>query len=173
MLILVAVTSCSNDESNLDPHSIVSVKLKGASEDTKQLLLDIEQVQLLVGDNEFDASSWLTLNTINTGVQNVSKFAEGTELLLVDNTVIPSGEIRKIKLVLGVNNTIIIDNKTTQLVSYNDELASSNVIKTTLGANNTYEFIMEFEVDNSVIIANDTMEFRPEMNTMMRHINRF
>ena len=166
------VTSCSNDESDFDPHSIVSVKLKGASEDTKQLLLDIEQVQLLVGDNEFDANSWLTLNTINTGVQNVSQFAEGTELLLVDNTVIPSGEIKKIKLVLGVNNTIIMDNKILQLVSYNDELASSNIVKTTLGANNVYEFIMEFEVDNSIFMANNEIEFRPEMNTMMRHINR-
>ncbi|WP_156033020.1 DUF4382 domain-containing protein [Sediminibacter sp. Hel_I_10] len=172
LFILVMLSSCSNDSEGLnDSQSVVSVKLKSASEDTNRLMLDIESVKLMIGDNEFDANSWLPLATINRGVQNLSQYNEGAELVLVENALVPAGKIKKIKLILGDNNVIVIDNVTKKLVAQDGEIAPSNIVSTTLAANKSYEFILEFEADNSVVIANDDINFRPEMNTLMRHLN--
>ncbi len=168
--ILVLATSCSKEDSHNEQGAMVSVKIKGASDDVSQILLDIEEVQLLVGDNEFDSNSWISLDMATTGIYNLSQYADESELLLVDNTLIAAGQIKKIKLILGVENSIMINNEKKNLVSYNTELASSNIVSTTLQANKGYEFVMEFEADNSIIMSESEIGFEPEMNTMMRHI---
>lgn len=169
--ILAMVTSCSKDE--LDNHfdqTAITVKLKGADDNLQNLLIDIQEVQLLVGTDENAPSDWVSLNILSKGVFNVSHLNSDNELLLVDAMTIPSGNVQKIKLVLGQDNAIIIHNQSQPLKSDIAELASSNIIAKTLLSNKSYEFTLEFESDNSIIMNNDkSINFVPRMNTLIRH----
>jgi len=168
--ILFFATSCSKEESGMEQGAIVSVKIKGASKDVNQIILDIEEVQLLMESSQ-NESFWLPLETINKGKHNISKYGGNNELRLVNSSLVSSGQVQKIKLVLGVDNAIIIDGNLKHFDNYRDDLEISNLVPTTLGVNKSYEFTMEIEADNSVVIIENNLEFVPEMNTMMRHIN--
>ena len=170
ILCILFFASCSKEETGIEQGSLVSVKIKGASEDVNQVILDIEEVQLLVGANE-ESAKWLSLETTNTGVNNISNFSQGNELILVNSTLVASEKIQKIKLVLGTDNAIILNDETRSFANYEEAAEISNIVPTTLGANKAYEFTLEIKADNSFVIIENNIQFVPEMNTMMRHVN--
>ncbi|MEM6514580.1 MAG: DUF4382 domain-containing protein [Bacteroidota bacterium] len=163
-------TSCSKEESTLEQGSIVSVKINGASEDLNQIILNIEEVQLLIGSTN-DVANWVSLETINTGLQNISNYNHENQLTLVNSALIEAGKVQKIKLVLGDDNAAIVNGVKKTFENYSEALEISNLVPTTLDANKGYEFTMEIEADNSISISGNEITFTPEMNTMMRHLN--
>jgi len=169
--MLIFFASCSKDELEIDSQqTAITVKLKGAQDNLQNLLIDIQDVQLLIGTDALDTSNWMSLNAINKGVYNVSQLNHDNELLLVDAMIIPSGQVYKIKLVLGDENAIVLNNQTQLLESDAEELSSSNVVSKNLESNKNYEFTLEFESDNSIIMdTDDHINFVPQMNTLMRH----
>lgn len=58
-------------------------------------------------DNEYRCSVWDTLN-IRAGVYNLLDLSNGTDTILANGLTL-SGRINKIKLVLGDNNSVVID----------------------------------------------------------------
>ena len=167
--VLLFATNCSNDESDIEQGSMVSVKIKGASGDFNQLIIDIKEVQFLVGTNPINAA-WLSLETDNKGRHNISNYTEANQLILVNSALIASESIQKIKLILGDNNAIMLDGEYKPLTSDGEALEISNIITTTLEANKGYEFTIEIEADNSIFISESNIQFIPEMNTLMRHM---
>ena len=69
-------------------------------------------------DNEYRCSVWDTLD-IRPGVYNLLDLSNGTDTLLANGLTL-TGRINKIKLILGDNNSVVIDSVSYPLTLWND-----------------------------------------------------
>ena len=174
LTFLVCLTSCTkddlNDESNL---SAVSVKLKSSTGELNNVFIEIEDVLLRVKDNDNAPEAWTSLNAINKGTYNTSDLKEHSELLLVDNFEIESSYIYEIRLVLGDNNFIDLDNTLHSLdVSDLGKATASNTLKTELVKHRFYDFVINIDIDRSVSFSTDEnmMVLIPKIYTEIRQV---
>jgi len=173
-IILVCLTSCNKDDVNEDANlSTVNVKLKSTIGELNIVYLEIEGVQLRVKENENAPNAWLSLNVINQGTFNAYDLREGSELLLVDNFEIESTFIYEIRLVLGNNNFIDLNNILYSLdVTNSGNALPSNLVRTELVKNRFYEFVIDIDIDKSVNFNEDEnmMVLNPKLYTEIRQI---
>lgn len=173
---LVLLTSCSKEEeSDYIENSLVNVNLVGTQTQLNRFNLEILEVQLKVLEDETNPNAWLSLNTINKGVHDLTNFNDNHAITLVDFEQVPADFIYNIKLVLGDRNTVVKNN-----VEYNIDLvseygnASVNVVEKQLVENKLYEFTIELDIDESIHFTSENeANLDPKTNTLMRLYNLF
>jgi hypothetical protein len=174
LFILACLTSCTKDDINSDNNlSSISVKLKSATGELDKVYLEIQDVHLKVKDNENEPNAWVSLNAINKGTYNVYDLTEEAELLLVDDFEIESSLIYGIRLVLGDNNFIDLDNTLHSLdVSDLGNATPSNVLRTELVKHRFYDFVINIDIDKSVSFnePENMMVLSPNIYTEIRQI---
>ena len=170
---LLVMTSCSKDEAGFDGElSGVTVKLKSISNDLGDVYLDIKDVQLKV-ENSNNANSWISLNVLQE-TYDVSNL--DTELLLVDNFEVKSGAIYGIRLVLGDNNFLNLNNILYSLDVENlGNATPSNLVNTELLRNKFYDFTIEVDLTKSLSFneSENMMVLNPKLYTEIREIHIF
>ena len=176
LLVLVTFSSCSKeDESSSIENSLVNVKLVGTETQLSRLNLEILDVQLRVLEDETDPNAWLSLNTINTGIHDLTDFTGNQVITLVDFEQVPAEFIYNIKLVLGDENSLI-KNGVEYVVDIESEHdnASVNILEKQLVENKLYEFTIELDIDESVLFNSENeAKLNPKTNTLMRLYNLF
>jgi len=174
LVILACFTSCTKDDLNEDRNfSSVSVKLKSTTGELDKVYLEIEDVQLRVKEDGNLANAWLSLNAINKGTHNAYDLKEDSELQLVDGFQIESTYIYEIRLVLGDNNFIDLDNILHSLdVTNLGNATPSNLVRTELVKNRFYDFIIDIDIDKSISYNEDEnmMILNPKLYTEIRQI---
>lgn len=166
LIILVSFTSCSKDEVDAEVTTI-DVKLKSTTGELKNVFLDIIDIQFKVGVDE----TWMSLDAINLGTNKVCNLDEDSAWLLVDHMAIESTYIHEIRIILGNNNFIDINGVLTALdVSSLGNATPSNLIKTELVSNRTYEFLIDVDIDNSISFNTEEnmMVLNPKIYTAIR-----
>jgi hypothetical protein len=176
LLAIVLFTSCSKEvESSPIENSLVNVKLVGTQTQLNRFNLEILEVQLRVLEDETDPNAWLSLNTINTGIHDLTNFNENHVITLVDFEQVPSEFIYNIKIVYGDNNTVV-KNNIEYVVDMESEFgnASVNILEKQLVENKLYEFTVELNIDESLRFASQNeVKLNPKTNTLMRLYNLF
>lgn len=173
ILSLVFLSSCSKEPvTETFENSLVNVKFLSTDSDLSKLNIDVLDVQFRVLEDETNPNAWIRLNTINTGVQEISCLNQNKVLNLVDFEELTSGFIYDIKINYGDQNTATKDGvEYTLNVDADFQNASRNIIEKELEANTIYDFIVEFEIDKSVKFSSDgSVNFKPKMNTVMRRL---
>lgn len=89
----------SGDTTNL------KVNLTDAPFDASEVNVDIKEVNVKFSD---DSTSWIKLATV-AGVYNLLKLQNGVDTLLAVGPV-PTGLLKEMRLVLGTDNSIVINN---------------------------------------------------------------
>lgn len=162
LFVLVCFSNCSTENVNQDINiekSNISVKLTNTLGNYDKVFVEVLDVHVLTIDDKTVSNCWLSLNAINTGIYNLPDLTDGDEALLVDDLQIPSGTIYEIKLVLGDNNSIVIDGNMFPLSMpsvHQQGLVIRNV--NFLESDVNYELILEFDVDQS-ILRTDTPDY--------------
>ena len=111
LLAIILFSSCSKEEESTTlENSLVNVKLIGTQTQLSRLNLEILDVQLRVLEDENDPKAWLSLNTINTGIHDLTDFTGNHVITLVDFEQVPSEFIYNIKIVLGDENSVVKNN---------------------------------------------------------------
>lgn len=177
ILFLFLLSSCSNeiDSVTFENSSLVSVKLQAAQSAFSKVNIDIQEVQFRVMEDENDPNAWITLNTINTGVHDITQLSNNDMVVLVDFDEVPTKYIYNIRLILGDQNSAEINGITYDLdMSPNSNNASANIVEKQLIANKLYEFVVELDVDESIQVSTEGQaELNPKMNTLLRLFNLF
>jgi hypothetical protein len=76
---------------------------------------------------------------------------------LVDDFQIPSGELNQIRLILGDNNSVVIDGETFPLNTPSAQQSGLKIkVNETLEANIAYTFLLDFMVEESIVIAGNS-----------------
>lgn len=175
LLAIVLFTSCSKEvETSPLENSLVNVKLVGTQTQFSRFNLEILDVQLKVLEDETDPNAWLSLNTINTGVHDLTDFTGNQVLTLVDFEQVPAEFIYSIKIVLGDANTVVKNNIEYVVDVEHEYDKVTNILEKQLVENKLYEFTVELNIDESVYFSEgNQVELNPKTNTLMRLYNLF
>lgn len=153
MVVMLGFQSCDNtDESNNTAR--VQLKLVDAPGDYLKVNVNIVDIQYNHGDGE---EGWASFGKPEDYPINVdlTTLIAGNSLLLTDQ-IIPSGMLNQIRLVLGDGNTLEIEGQT-EMMPLNTPSAMQSGLKlkmnTTLEPGYTYSFILDWDVQKSVVMA--------------------
>lgn len=162
MLSILATTffNCSDNDDNTTPaegKSQISVKLMDNPGDYDNVFVDVIDVKVKVNDSNDDENGWISLNAINTGVYDLLELTGGINVLLVDDFEIPSGTLNQIRLILGDNNSIVIDGDTFPLNTPSAQQSGLKIkVNEPLAPNIHYTFLLDFDVDESIVVAGNS-----------------
>ena len=170
ILFGLLITSCSKEDV-LETNELtsVSVKLSSTSVLYNAVYLDVKDIMIQTGKNAQNDNSWVSLGTLNPGVHNFTEMNNDAELILVEDLVIPASHVYKVKLVLGDDNAMVMDNVLYAIdTPSTNNKESVNVVDRSLDANKSYEFTLQFELDSSIDVDGMDVVLNPKMNTEMR-----
>ncbi|WGH74703.1 DUF4382 domain-containing protein [Tenacibaculum tangerinum] len=151
-----AFVSCSKDDSQT---SQVRVRLVDAAGDYDEVNIDVQDIMMNVGNEENGRQS---LGNVVPQVYNLLELTGGIDALLVD-TEIPAGKLSQIRLVLGKNNSIVVDGKTFPLATPSAQQSGLKLnVHQDLVGGVAYTFILDFIVDKSIVVkGNGTYSLKP------------
>lgn len=151
--------SCSDDDSANEAQgtSTISVKLMDAPGDYDHVYIDIVDVMVKVNDASEGDEGWQSLNAINAGVYDLLTLTGGVNVLLVDDFEVLSGTLNQVRLVLGDDNSVVIDGETFPLKTPSAQQSGLKIkLNQTLLPNMAYTFLLDFDVDKSIVVAGES-----------------
>ncbi|KAB2808688.1 DUF4382 domain-containing protein [Phaeocystidibacter luteus] len=143
-----ALVSCSEEEPTSNGTSKMNVHLTDAPCDYDEVNIDVQEVVVIYNDSMRE-----TLTAINPGVYNILDLNNGIDTLIATEDI-PSGEINQIRLVLGSNNTVMVDSIIYEMktpsaqqsgwkIKFNEELIDGV----------TYDVTLDFDACKSIVLT--------------------
>lgn len=157
-VITFGLSSCSEDENNSPDAQTanLTVRMTDAPGDYDAVNIDVQDVEIHVesenpvpGDE--DGDGWVSVGGVHTGVYDLLELTGGISQLLAD-TEVPAGYVSQMRLVLGSDNTVVIDGESKPL---NTPSAQQSGLKLELNqefvAGENYSYLLDFNVDESIV----------------------
>lgn len=147
-LLIVGFTACSSDDdaTNNDGNAKLSLRLTDAPGDYDAVFVDVEEVVIKYNGGQDDV-----VLGINAGVYNLLELTAGVNVLLFNDEV-PAGNISQIRLVLGEDNTIVVDGQVLPLDTPSAQQSGLKIqVNENLQPGILYEFMLDFDVDKSIV----------------------
>ena len=164
IIVLLLVLSCGDsDSSNTTETAKVSVRLVDDPGDYQNVFVEVIDVMVKYdggsNDENDDDSGWESLGIINPGVYDLLELTGGVNLELVDDEEIETGTIKQIRLILGEDNSVVLEGET-EARPLNTPSAQQSGLKVMINqeilAGFNYDFILDFDVDESIVMAGNS-----------------
>ncbi|MTE26987.1 DUF4382 domain-containing protein [Winogradskyella ouciana] len=161
LLIAIFTFSCNNsDESSNDGTARLSVKLVDEPGDYEHVFIEVVDVMVKYdGESDDDENGWQSIGIINPGVYDLLELTGGVSLELVDNEEIEAGLLKQIRLVLGDDNSVVLEGET-EPRHLNTPSAQQSGLKIMVNqeivAGLNYDFILDFDADESIVMAGNS-----------------
>ena len=158
-IIVIVFVGCNESDTTASTQgtSKISVKLMDDPGDYENVFIDVVDVRVKFGSDNDDENGWQSLEAINTGIYDLLELTGGVNVLLVDDYEIPSGTLKQIRLILGEDNTVVIDGETFPLRTPSAQQSGLKIqVNETLEGNYGYTFLLDFDVDESIVMAGNS-----------------
>jgi len=141
---------------NLDGTSRISVKLVDAPGDYESVFIDVLDVMIKMNDDSEDDTGWESIGA-NADVYDLLLLTGGLNAVLADDYEVQSGELSQIRLILGENNSVVIDGETFPLNTPSAQQSGLKIkINQVLESGFTYNFVLDFDVESSIVVAGNS-----------------
>jgi hypothetical protein len=149
LITLIACSSDDNGNSTVEEGKAkMSVKLVDAPGDYDEVNIDVEDVVIKYSGGDAETS----LNAINVGVYNLLELTGGASVVLADDYEVPAGNISQIRLILGDDNTIVVNGESKPLSTPSAQQSGLKInLNTELEPGISYEYILDFHVEESIV----------------------
>lgn len=148
-----AFVSCSDDEEQAEETARVTVRMTDAPGDYTAVLVDVKDVMVKAEATENEDEGWVSLGNIQAGVYDLLQLTGGNTQLLAD-AEIPAGFYSQMRLVLGNNNTVVYQGETQPLSTPSAQQSGLKLqLNQELEAGKDYAFLLDFDVDQSIVSA--------------------
>lgn len=155
LLALVTVTmfiSCSDDDSTSDQNARVKISMTDAPGDYDAVFVQVTDV-MIKADASTDDQGWVSLSNVQPGVYDLLTLTGGVTQLLAD-AEIPAGFLGQIRLVLGTDNTVVVNGQSQPLSTPSAQQSGLKLqVNQELEAGMEYEYLLDFDVDKSIVTA--------------------
>lgn len=154
-LFAALLVSCSSEE---ETSARLVISMIDSPGDYRAVNIDIQGISVHASaDAEEEDGDWIDLEGGDVGVKNILDYTSGTELTLAD-TDFPVGTISQIRLHLGENNTLDIEEENETSIRTEDLKVPSGgssglklKVNETLEAGVTYKITLDFDVNKSIV----------------------
>ncbi|HET8855004.1 MAG TPA: DUF4382 domain-containing protein [Salinimicrobium sp.] len=155
VLFSAGLLSCSNDDEtkdNPEPQTAnVTVALTDAPGDYEKVFVQVTDVMVKMQTEEDPVEGWQSLGNINEGKYDLLTLTGGKSQLLAE-TELPPGHLKEMRLVLGGDNTIVVEGIPYNLTTPSAEQSGLKLmVDEEIEAGLEYNFVMDFNVEESVV----------------------
>lgn len=152
-LAVVAVTtfsSCSDDDDQDGNSAQLAIYMTDAPGNYDEVWVNVTDVQIKTDVSTTD-EGWTSLGNVKTGMYDLLALTGGVTELLADVRV-PAGPLGQIRLVLGNDNTVVVDGESLPLNTPSAQQSGLKLqVNQNLEAGKRYEFLLDFNVDESIV----------------------
>jgi hypothetical protein len=165
MAIAISLSSCSSDSSDSNSYAY-KVRMTDAPGPFSEVNVDIQAVEVKGGNGEL-----VLLNT-NAGIYNLLDFTNGADTLIATSTLSDSN-VSQIRLILGSNNTVVLDGVTYPLSTPSAEQSGLKLlVNQTLYADIENSILLDFDANASIIeTGNGTYKLKPVLRPVLTAIS--
>lgn len=164
IMLLLLVFSCGDSDSlNNTEMAKLSVKLVDDPGDYQNVFVEVIDVMIKydggTNDENDEDSGWESIGIINPGVYDLLELTGGVNLELVDDEEIETGTIKQIRLILGDDNSVVLEGETDARPLNTPSAQQSGLkvmVNQTILAGFNYDFILDFDVDESIVMAGNS-----------------
>jgi hypothetical protein len=129
----------------------LEVRLTDAPGNYEAVWVDIQDVQVKASDDNSE-NGWISLD-IDEGKYDLIKLTDGLDTLL-GTSQLPAGRLSQIRLVLGDDNTVVVDGETYDLNTPSAQQSGLKIqINADLEADQSYTVLLDFDAARSVVSA--------------------
>ncbi|GAB2761770.1 DUF4382 domain-containing protein [Salinimicrobium soli] len=154
LALTAGLFSCSKDDSaNSEGTAKVAVKLTDAPGEYAEVWVDVQDVLIKTTVEGSEEEGWESIGNVKPDVINLLELTGGVTELLAESEV-PAGFIHQMRLVLGTNNSIVLEKDGPHMVLNTPSGQQSGLklnIDQELQADAEYIFTLDFDVDKSVV----------------------
>ena len=160
LVAILGLQSCSDENEKVENTSRVQLKLVDAPGDYEEV--NVEIVDVLYNSTE-DDEGWtsITPDDFTPIIVDLTELVAGNDLLLSD-VIIPSGMLHQIRLVLGDQNTLVIEGES-EIFKLDTPSAQQSGLKlklnTELEPGYSYTFILDWDVQKSIVKAGNSGKY--------------
>lgn len=147
LILLIGVFGCNKDDNNNQAAKpVLSVKLVDAPSSYDAVNVEVIGMEINTGNG------WIPLAMDTTGIYNLLEFTNGNSISLVDDTVMNPCTISELRLILGTNNSVVIDGDTFELKTPSGQTSGYKVKMDPqqLAAGGIYRLVLDFNTAKSV-----------------------
>jgi hypothetical protein len=146
-------TACKKDNAGTTP---VTVRLTDAPGNFQQVNVDITGIEFTI-DNEATAN----LN-ITAGIYNLLDLTNGINVLIASDNV-PSGKLSQVRLILGANNSVKVNNVVYPLSTPSAMQSGLKLnVNSTLTSGVEYNLLLDFDASQSIVLTgNGEYQLKP------------
>jgi hypothetical protein len=154
---MVFTQSCDDDNDNdsTSGTSRVRINMTDAPGDYDEVNIEVIGVRYKT-TTDTGEEGWVDLDGVEPGVYNLLDLTGGVTAALADEQI-PSGHLGQIRLILGDDNTVVKDGVTYPLNTPSAQQSGLKLkIDQELEPDVTYNFLVDFDVHNSVVMAGNS-----------------
>jgi len=158
-LLFMQFTSCETEKDNDKAH--LTVRMTDAPANYDAVMVDVKSVEII--GNEGTA---VLLNT-NAGIYNLLDFSNGLDTMIASGDL-EAGSVSQIRLILGANNSVVIDGVVYPLSTPSAEQSGLKLqVNQTFEAGVEYIILLDFDASQSVIsTGNGAYKLKPVIRTI-------
>ncbi|MCV9385701.1 DUF4382 domain-containing protein [Reichenbachiella ulvae] len=149
------LASCDSEKQS----ARIQISLVDAPGDYDAVMIDIEDILVNTSSDESDESGWQSLDTAEPGIYDLLKLTNGEEAFLGE-VELPEGQLGQVRLLLGDENTLVIDGEETALTVPSGSQSGLKLnVSAEITGGVTYKLILDFDVDKSVVKAGNSGKY--------------
>ncbi|MET0758922.1 MAG: DUF4382 domain-containing protein [Flavobacterium sp.] len=164
VVFAITLNSCNDSDSNSNyPYKVRMTDAPGPYDEVN---IDLQGVEVTGSNGEM-----VTLNT-TAGIYNLIDLSNGLSALIATSTL-HDATVAQIRLILGTNNTVVIDGISYPLSTPSaDQSGLKLLVNQTLQADIQNEILIDFDANTSIVeTGNGTYKLKPVLRTVVTAIS--
>lgn len=163
ILFLVIAVACNKNKEKATYH----IYLTDAPGEFENVYIDIQEIRI-----HSNSTGWITATNFNPGIYDLLEFNNGMDTLLC-SVEIPQGRVTQIRLVLGNNNSVVIDGETHALSTPSAQSSGLKLnVQHEILAGNAYTIWLDFDAGQSIVTTgNGSYQLKPVIRVFTEHTN--
>ena len=148
---LFSTVSCNKNSSAATGASTLQVRLTDDPAPYDAVYIDVQRVEVNVSSDSGTSSGWQTVSVLRPGVYNLLDFRNGIDTLLASSEL-PAGRLSQMRMVLGDNNSVVIDGQSFDLKTPSAQQSGLKFnIHATLTGGIVYRIWIDFDAARSIV----------------------
>ena len=174
--LILTQQGCKKEDENPESGTAnfnISLKSTSSSRSNYESInIDIQSASIHTSTDLEETSGWFDLET-NTGIYDLLDYEAGNDTLIAFDPVLEVQTVSQIRLILGDNNTIVIDGETYDLDTPSAQTSGIKIqVHAQLQPNLSYKVVLNFDAEKSIIeTGNDKYKLTPVIDATVLQID--